>query len=469
MHRDLRGEPVSCANGRVCALFEQALQQFQSYVGDPVATIDEALEEDADFVLGHVFRATALLLMSERQYLPEARKSVWSAEALAGKANDRERGLIVAARRWLDGDWAGACRAWDEVLVHHPRDAFAIQAAHLTDFYRGDAINLRDRIARVLPHWSEGTPGYSYVLGMYAFGLEECNLYGRAEEAGRRALEIEPKDGWAVHAVAHVMEMEARFDEGIEWYNTRQADWSPDNAFAFHNWWHLGLYHQERAEYRRALSIYDKQILPEPSDVSLQLVDASAFLWRLHLQDVDTGDRWAGLANIWEQKSEVENGYYAFNDLHALMAFVADGREQQTQQLMADLGKAAAGGRHINAMMTRDVGMPVCRAFYAFARGEYHDAIEWLLPFRTIARRFGGSHAQRDVLSQTLIEAAIRGGRHELARNLINEREQLKPHSPLAWRFMSKARKAAGDREGAIAARTKANDLVSESSRRQAA
>ncbi|HXH02793.1 MAG TPA: hypothetical protein VNN09_05670 [Candidatus Competibacteraceae bacterium] len=134
------------------------------------------------------------------------------------------------------------------MLCGHPRDAFALQSAHLTDFYLGDATQLRDRVARVLPHWDESIPSYSYILGMYAFGLEECNHYAEAEQAGRRALELEPGDGWSVHAVAHVMEMQGRYEEGIEWLTSREQDWVLDNGFAFHNWWHLALYHMERGD-----------------------------------------------------------------------------------------------------------------------------------------------------------------------------------------------------------------------------
>src|SRR4030095_11703801 len=94
-----------------------------------------------------------------------------------------------------------------------PRDILAIQTGHLVDFFRGDTLNLRNRIVRVLPHWSAGVPGYSYLLGMYAFGLEECNQYAEAGETARRALQLEAKDAWAVHAGVHVMEMQGRIDE----------------------------------------------------------------------------------------------------------------------------------------------------------------------------------------------------------------------------------------------------------------
>ena len=63
------------------------------------------------------------------------------------------------------------------------------------------------------------------------------------------ALEIERRDGWAVHAVAHVMEMQGRIDEGARWLAERETDWSPDNGFAFHNWWHLALFHLDAQRY----------------------------------------------------------------------------------------------------------------------------------------------------------------------------------------------------------------------------
>jgi hypothetical protein len=63
-------------------------------------------------------------------------------------AHDRERGLIEAASLLIDGRWQAACAAIDRVLAHHPRDALALQIGHLMDFYRGDALNLRNRVSR---------------------------------------------------------------------------------------------------------------------------------------------------------------------------------------------------------------------------------------------------------------------------------------------------------------------------------
>ena len=438
MNHDARDVAVSCSNRQALDLYETALLQYHSYVGDPIATIDRALAEAPDFVLGHAFRAGVLMTLGEQRFVPEARASVAAAEALSGQANARERGLTQAARHLVDGDWDAACRAYDRVLVDQPRDAFAIQTAHLMDFYRGDALNLRNRISRVLPHWSAGVPNYSYILGMHAFGLEECNQYPQAEATGRKALELQPRDGWAVHAVVHVMEMQGRVDEGIDWLESREADWAPDNGFAFHNWWHLALFYLDRQRHDRVLALYDRRIYPEPGEFVLQLVDATALLWRLYLLGVDTGSRFQVVADAWEQKLAVERGFYAFNDVHALLAFLGAGRERAARQVLDDLAATARGATGRAAMMAREVGLPLGRGFQAFARGRYEEAISQIEPVRDTAHRFGGSHAQRDLLTLTLIEAAIRAGQVSLARHYLAERLVHKPASALGWRLLAR-------------------------------
>src|SRR3546814_9918921 len=96
---------------------------------------------------------------------------------------------------------------------------------------------LRDRVGSVLPKWWSDGPGYSILLGMHAFGLEETGDYARAEAAGRRALDMQPLDCWAHHAVAHVMELQGRAEDGIGWMIAREPHWSgDDHFFRVHNW-----------------------------------------------------------------------------------------------------------------------------------------------------------------------------------------------------------------------------------------
>ena len=423
---DSRGIPVSTGSSAALDRFEKSLELLNGYFVDPLEEIDAALAEEPDFIIGHCLRGGMHAVASEKAAEPGLRESVDAAEALASQANDRERGHIDAMRAWLDGDFRGAVDRWGAVAVDYPRDLMALQLAHLGDFYLGRSSMLRDRIGRALPHWNESVPGFGYVLGMRAFGLEEMNEFGRAEDTGRQAVELNPRDPWAIHAVAHVLEMQGRLDDGVGWMTERTQDWAPDNMFAFHNWWHLSLYHLDRGETARVLEIYDTGVRPEASDVVLEMLDASALLWRLHLDGIDVGDRWSELADAWE--STIEDGYYAFNDAHAMMAFVGADRQGATRTLLATMA-AQVDAAGTNAMMTHDVGLPLTRAIDAFGRGDYDSSVDLIGPIVEIAHRFGGSNAQRDVVHRTLVEAAIRAGRGNLARALVAERLTQKPDS----------------------------------------
>jgi tetratricopeptide (TPR) repeat protein len=454
---DCRGVPVSTDDRASLDGFERALKLLNGYFLDPLATIDKVLEHDPHFVLGHCFRAALMMVSTERGAESELRRSVEAAERLIASANDRECGHVGALRAWLDGDFQRAADLYGRLLVLYPRDLFALQIAHQCDFFLGQSMMLRDRIARALPYWDKDTPGYGYVLGMYAFGLEEMNDYRRAEDMGCRALDLEARDPWAVHAVAHVMEMEGRVADGIAFLTQRRNNWAPDNMFAYHNWWHLGLYHLDLGQTDRALELYDTAIRPKPSAVALEMVDASAMLWRLYLRDVDGGSRWKELADSWAPS--VEDAYYAFNDVHATMAYVGDGRLGEAERVIAAL-EHRARGTGTNAMMTREVGLPLCRGLKAFGEGRFSETVERLLPLRPVAHRFGGSHAQRDVIALTLIEAAIRDGQAKLARALAAERTALKPSSPFNWQLAARALVAAGEGDQAAQARKKARALV---------
>lgn len=436
MLTDQFGNPVSTRNRKALEAFDQAVSQFNVYRGDPIATIDTALSEDPSFVMGHCFKAGLLATTTEQAAEPAIKAAVEAATQAAKHATERERMHIGAARAWADRDFARAVMLYGEIVSEYPRDILALQIAHLGDFYLGQAPLLRDRPAQVLSVLSDDDPARGIVLGMHAFGLEECGQYAQAEVDGRRSIEINPGDAWGAHAVAHVLEMQGRVPEGIQWLNETSPGWSDQNFFAFHNWWHLALYHLDQEQYDAVLRLYDTAIRPTSSKVILEMIDASALLWRLRLRGVDVGTRWEELARSWE--AQAEDGYYAFNDVHALMAFLATGREREVQRVLRSLENAAQR-LDTNGMMSREVGLPFARALIAFEHGAYATTISELQLIRGIAHRFGGSHAQRDIIHLTLTEAAVRAGKTALVRALSAERLALKPRSTFNLRLMQKA------------------------------
>lgn len=353
----------------------------------------------------------------------------------------RQRRNAAALACLVDGAFHRASERLEDILIEDPHDILALQMGHLLDFYRGDSRNLRDRVARVLPEWQAQMPGYHALLAMHAFGLEETADYARAEEAGKRAIAMNSRDGWAYHAVAHVMEMMGRYEDGAKWLHDGESGWAPESFFQVHNWWHLALFRLEADQNAEVLKLYDGPIRGGQSNVILDMVDASAMLWRLQLRGIDLGNRWEAIADRWQPLGE--DRLYAFNDAHGVMALLGAGRRDEAERVVSVMAQTAHK-QSDNAAMTREIGLPLARALLSFDQGSYPAVIEILRPLRNIAGRFGGSHAQRDLIDLTLIEAAQRAGQRGLVRALANERLALKPNSPLAHRYRDHgARKAA--------------------------
>jgi tetratricopeptide (TPR) repeat protein len=434
-YRDVFDAPLSASDAAAVEHYGVGLTNLITLTDDPLAQVKAALAIDRGLVMAHVLKSMLFALSSEQSLLAPARAALEAARAVSGGANPRELAHIAALDAWNAGRLHEAAARWEQILVACPHDGLAMFAAHQSDFFMGQSSELRDRVARRLPDVESGSALEGYYLGMHAFGLEEMGDYEQAEVDGRRAVASTPRNAWAIHAVAHVMEMTHRLDEGIDWFTSRQADWSNDSFFSVHNWWHLALYHLERQQWDAVLTLYDERIRGTESTVVLDMIDASALLWRLALQGVDVGDRWQPMAKVWEPL--IDDAWYAFNDTHAMMAFVGAGRDDLAARLLAVMARTAQGDTD-NAMMTRQVGLPVAQALSAMGQQKPQRAVELLSAVRPVAARAGGSHAQRDLLSQTLIVAAERSGNRSMARALLNERLALKPHSMLSRAWMNR-------------------------------
>jgi hypothetical protein len=115
--------------------------------------------------------------------------------------------------------------------------------------------------------------------------------------------------------------------------------------------------------------------------------------------------------------------------MHAMMAFVGAGRQRAARTVL-EAQRAAMDAQADNAVFTREIGDAATRAILAFGEGDYGQTIELLRPIRSYAHRFGGSHAQRDLIDLTLIEAATRSGNQRLASALVTERKAAKSAAP---------------------------------------
>jgi hypothetical protein len=417
---------------------DRALELLLTHRGDPLAEIDRVLADDPYCVPCHCLRAAAIVRADAAAAGPRLVASLAAIEAACPDADDPARRHADAARAWLEGDPALAADRYGAIVVERQHDVLALATAHALDFRLGRQRMLRDRLAQVLPAWHVGMPGYASVLAMYAFGLEENGQYRRAEELARRALATDPGHPGAIHALAHVMEMEGRAREGLAFLDKTEEAWIEDTGLSVHLAWHRALFQIEADDPASALATYDAQIASPGGAQKPALADGSALLWRLKLRNVPVGERWEYLADRWERQPLVP-GLRPFFVIHAVIAFAAAGRTAAAARALAVLPPVDT--RDASApLLEKVLAAPLCEALLAFAGGDYAACVEWLRPVHAIAHRCGGSLAQCDIVHLTFTEAALRARKPRLAGVLVGERAAQKPTSRLNARLQARLR-----------------------------
>jgi tetratricopeptide (TPR) repeat protein len=407
--------------------FEQALTSLFRADGRALATIEHTLERDPGFAAGHALRAGALVLVGADCPTAALATSIAAVERASG-ASERERRHAAAARCWLGGDTARSAELYGELLRDDPRDRLALLVAHGLDFRLGRHELLRDRVAAILPHWSASDREYGYVLGMYAFGLEETGDYDRASALAHKSLELVPDNAAAIHVIAHVLEMRGPPEKGIAWLRTTQPIWIDNAGYRVHLAWHLALFQLDADAASDALATYDTLIAPRLDGGNNGLVDASALLWRLELRGTESRRRWHDVTRLWLRRRTFGNR--AFDVFHAVIAFAAAKKHAFARRLADRLKRdpllRGRSGRDELALAER-----LNSAVMSFCRGDYGRAVESIAAIRTAADRCGGSVAQCDLIHLTLLEAALRSHRNRLAQTLATERTARKPLSRL--------------------------------------
>ncbi len=440
--RDPRGNPVSTDSTAALEASEHGLWRMMSFYGTPLDDLDTAIAADPAWPLPRLMKAGFLLGLTEPSLAAEATLLLDGVSSTA-RGNEREQRHLAALRHLEAGDWSGAADAWGGILGDHPRDALALQWANLFDFHRGDARLLHDRVAAALPSWPEDDALHPYALALQAFGLEETGRYAEAEVAGRRALAGAARVPWAIHAVAHVMEMQGRHEEGARWMADWRRHWGAQpgdgslgagaepNGFAGHLGWHEALFALEGLDVDTARRCFDDYLDASRIEITLQRVDAASLLWRLDLLGAGVGDRWRALLAGWPL-DDASAGHSLFNDAHATLALIGAGETARARAWIARSLEGAAQRSGWNAELSREIGAPLLRGLLAFGEGRFGEATETIAPLRGRLSRIGGSHAQRDVVEQTLLAAAVRGGDRAAARALHEARTRAKPDTPLS-------------------------------------
>lgn len=399
-----------------------AHRAFLAHGIDAGPRLVSALAAAPDFALGHATQGLFLIMLGRAELLPSVDAArARAAAAQAGGGGDARSAMMIAT---LDDYRAGRMRMaaarLEASLRDRPRDSLAFKMSHGIRFLLGDAAGLRAGAEVAARGIGPDHPHHGYILGATAFGLEETGDYAGAEAAGRAGLEIAPDDVWGLHAVAHVMDMTGRADDGVRWLAGRASHWAHCNNFGYHVWWHLALFHLDRGAWRQALELYDRKVRPAPTDDWRDVANGASLLLRLEIEGVAIGDRWEELADI--SARHIDDGQVIFADLHYIAALSSAGRGEEADALTARIAADAATLDHDRHEACALAGLPAAEGLTAFRAGRHRDAWAGLWAALPQLWRVGGSHAQRDVFERLAIEAACRAGMTTEALSALDAR-----------------------------------------------
>src|SRR5262245_49883503 len=402
---------------------ERALLSVLKFRLDAREHLSRCLAADPEFGLAHCLKGYFAMLLYKQAGVAPAAQSARTARALVAKATAREQSHVEALDAWSAGDLGRTLAIWETILADHPTDTLALRLAHLKYFWLGRPRDMLASVERVVPQWGRDLPGWGAILSCRCFAHEECSNYVIAEAAGRAAVELDPADLWATHAVSHVMEMQNRHGDGIAWLRELGRHWVGGNNLLHHLWWHRALFHLERREFDEVLDLYDRRFrdLNSPlaqaqPDFHIDIQNAASMLFRLERHDVPIGHRWIELADKAEKR--IGDCRSPFTLPHSLMALAATGRYDAAQRML-DAMRAFSRGSETIAAIVGNVALPVGEAVLAHRRGQYARAVDLMRPVLDDMHRLGGSHAQQDVLNQLFLDAAVKAGRADDVRLIL--------------------------------------------------
>ena len=416
-HRTAQGLELTVASAEGAAAFDHLVEGFLKYRMDAPLRLKALLALDPGAPMAHVMKGSFAMLAYKAAMVPVAQAAADKAAALP--ANTREQQHIAALRAWAAQDMERALSLWEGIIAEHPTDLVAFRLHHFVAFWMGGAPRMRDVAERAFARWSADIPGYGNMLSCRAFAAEECGDYATAEFSGRAAVALDPADLWAIHAVAHTLEMQGRRQEGVEWVEGLRPHFAGTNNIQHHVLWHQAMYHLELGDHAAVLRLYDagfrdlnSPVTQMQDDLYIDCQNAASMLWRLGRQGVDVGDRWVELAD--KAEARIGDNLSTFTLPHWMMALVATGRFAAGARMLDAMRGNAAGVLH-------DAALPVCEAILKHAQGDARGAVAAMRPALGGMVRLGGSHAQQDVLEQFFLVAARDAG-DEGAQRLLLER-----------------------------------------------
>ena len=454
--QDRYGLPLTTSSTRATECFIAGLDLLLEQNFGPEEQFTQAIEADPGFALAH----SALAYMFHlRAQVAEARECVQAAQALAASVSRRERQQVEAMALFITGQGPRSYALICEHLADYPRDILMLRLAQRLFSLGCSGAGVASFPAPLLTLMQGVASAYGddwAFLGQYAFAHHETGHMEEARRLAEHSLALRPTNAVAAHSVAHVFFETGDAASGGEFLDTWLKGFDARAPYHVHLSWHQALFELARGRYQRALALYEADIRPAVvANRAPALNDSAALLWRVYMYSGVTPPFPPEEVRDLATPAASRPGP-AFRDVHAALAFAVAGDEISMGHMIDRLqGLADAGD-----VLAGEVTLPLAQGINAFVHGAYSEAVRHMEPLFTEPRldqlaRIGGSHAQREVFEDTMLEAYLRAEQFDKAEAMLRTRLQRRDSvRDLFW--LGRAQVRSGQPEAARASLHKA-------------
>jgi tetratricopeptide (TPR) repeat protein len=407
-------------------------------VGADIA-LAHAIEADEAFAAAY---ATQALMQQFQGTAAAAKESAAQARACLAGLSKRERQYVEAIAMFVDGDGSRVLPLVLEHLDEFPCDAVLLFLRGFLNARSGRADWQQEQFA-YLTHLASQYGDDWFFLGQYAFAHHAINRFEESRQIAERSLVRNPRCGHAVHSLTHVFYETNAHAAGDAFLAGWMANYDRSGPIHCHLAWHQALFALSMGQYARVMELYERAICPEVARTRTSMYDAASLLWRYQIYGcTEDALPWTAVCEL-AGRMTAQPGM-AFVDANAALALAAAGDE-------AAFGRLIDGLRALDAQGHPTAGrvvLPLAQGIWAFARGAYDEAIQWIEPIADQIVRIGGSNAQREVFEDTLLEAYLRAGRYAQAEALLRQRLGQRP-SARDFFWLGRAQLGSGQMEHA--------------------
>lgn len=418
MVKNRNGLTITTASPAAADLYQQGLDLVLSQNYGPESRLRDAIEADEGFAMAHTVLAYVLHLQMD---VPAARAAATKAVELSAGISREERQTTQIVHSFTHGKGTEAIRLVHEHLVDFPTDTLAMRVAqrlYMLGCFGAGVPDFPNHLMKMMTKVAPANGDDWAFLGQYAFAHHETNQPAKAMDLATRSLEGNPQNAVACHSVTHSYFEQGDAANGGRWL----ADWldafDRRASYNVHLSWHLALFELAQGRYQQALDLYETHIRPGVQARNLaNLADSASLMWRLQIYSGATpGKPWDEVRD--QAAPAADSPGAAFRDCHAALAFAGSGDTDASQRLVDRLAAQGKKGDDL----AREMILPIAQGAAAFAAGDYAEAANLMGPTYPMMARIGGSHAQREVFEDTLLESYVRAGMYDEAKSMLEER-----------------------------------------------